>query len=95
MLSDTNNYSKKSSNSNLFLSGKMLKLRNLSNDIFSHQISQKSNFKKKMYNIVPQKINFDDIVVLQYIDISYKCGIGYILSNGDIGAYFNDETRFN
>ena len=42
---------------------------------------------------MPQKINFDDIIVLQYIDISYKCGIGYILSNGDIGAYFNDETK--
>ena len=93
VLSDTNNFSKNTSNSNLFLSGKMLKLRNLSNDIFSHHISHQSHFKKKMYNIMPQKINFDDIVVLQYIDISYKCGIGYILSNGDIGAYFNDETK--
>ena len=93
VLSDTNNFSKNTSNSNLFLSGKMLKLRNLSNDVFSHQISHKSNFRKKVYNIVPQRINFDDIVVLQYIDISNKCGIGYILSNGDIGAYFNDETK--
>jgi len=93
IFSDTNNLSKNTSNSNLFLSGKMLKLRNLSNDIFSHQLSHKSNFKKKMHNIIPQRINFDDIVVLQYIDISYKCGIGYILSNGDIGAYFNDETK--
>ena len=71
----------------------MLKLRNFSNDIFSHRISHKSNFKKKVYNIVPQRINFDDIVVLQYIDISNKCGIGYILSNGVTGAYFNDETK--
>ena len=93
VLSDTNNFSKNTSNSNLFLSGKMLKLRNFSNDIFSHRISHKSNFRKKVNNIVPQRINFDDIVVLQYIDISNKCGIGYILSNGDIGAYFNDETK--
>lgn len=89
ILSDTNNFSKKSINSNIFLS----KVRNLSNEILSHHFSHKSNFKKKMFNIIPQRMNFDDIVVLQYIDISYKCGIGYLLSNGDIGAYFNDETK--
>ena len=48
-----------------------------------------------MFNVIPQRINvdIDNIVVKKYIDISSKCGIGYILSNGDIGAYFNDGTK--
>ena len=37
--------------------------------------------------------NCDNIVVVKFIDLSSKCGIGYILSNGDIGAYFNDRTK--
>ena len=80
-------------NSNLFLSSKKLQLRNNSNEIFFHHFNEKSRMQKKLINIAPKKLNFDDIIVVKYIDISDKCGIGYILTNGDIGAYFNDGTK--
>ena len=79
--------------SNLYLSSKKLHYRNNSNDIFFHHFYEKSKIQKKSINIFPQKLDFDDIVVTKYIDISNKCGIGYILTNGDIGAYFNDGTK--
>ena len=94
LLSDTNNLSKNTSiNSNLFLSSKKLHFRNSSNDILFHNIYYKSNSKKKTLNLIKKNINCDDIVVSKFIDISSKWGIGYILSNGDIGAYFNDGTK--
>ena len=34
-----------------------------------------------------------DILINKYIDLSDKCGMGYILTNGDVGAYFNDGTK--
>ena len=96
VLSDTLNFSKNTLNSsNLFLSSKKIRFRNSSTDFLYKQFYQKSIVKKKMFNVIPQKINVDvdNIVVKKYIDISSKCGIGYILSNGDIGAYFNDGTK--
>jgi hypothetical protein len=96
VLSDTLNYSKNTLNSsNLFLSSKKIRFRNSSTDFLFKQFYQKSIVKKKMFNVIPQRINVDvdNIVVKKYIDISSKCGIGYILSNGDIGAYFNDGTK--
>ena len=41
-------------------------------------------------------INFDDIPkiwVVKAIDYSSKYGLGYLLSNGQYGAFFNDGTR--
>ncbi len=35
----------------------------------------------------------NDVTVNKYIDLSNKCGIGYILTNGDVGACFNDGTK--
>jgi hypothetical protein len=35
----------------------------------------------------------NDVTVSKYIDLSDKCGIGYILTNGDVGACFNDGTK--
>ena len=94
VLSDTLNYSKNTlNNSNLFLSSKKIRFRNSSNDFLFKQFYHKSIFKKKMFNVIPQRTNVDDIVVKKYIDISNKCGIGYFLTNGDIGAYFNDGTK--
>ena len=94
VLSDTLNYSKNTlNNSNLFLSSKKIRFRNSSNDFLFRQFYHKSIVKKKMFNVIPQRTNVDDIVVKKYIDISNKCGIGYFLTNGDIGAYFNDGTK--
>ena len=94
VLSDTLNISKNTINSsNLFLSSKKIRFRNCSSDFLFQQLYHKSMAKKKIINIIPQRTNVDNIVVLKFIDISNKCGIGYILSNGDIGAYFNDGTK--
>jgi polo-like kinase 1 len=35
----------------------------------------------------------NNIMITKFIDLSDKCGIGYILTNGDVGAYFNDSTK--
>jgi hypothetical protein len=32
------------------------------------------------------------VTVLHYVDYSTKYGMGYLLSNGCMGAYFNDST---
>ena len=94
MLSDTLNFSKNTLNSsNLFLSSKKIRFRNSSNDFLFKQFYHKPIVKKKMFNVIPQRTNVDNIVVKKYIDISSKCGIGYILTNGDVGAYFNDGTK--
>ena len=37
--------------------------------------------------------NNNDILIKKFIDLSDKCGIGYILTNDDIGVYFNDGTK--
>ena len=41
------------------------------------------------------RINNDNnnILIKKYIDLSDKCGIGYMLTNDDIGVYFNDGTK--
>jgi len=95
LLSEINNISKNTSiNSNTFLSSKKLHYRNSSTDIFFHfKNNSKFKYKKQTINIMTINKNCDDIVVLKFIDLSSKCGIGYILSNGDIGAYFNDKTK--
>lgn len=90
-LSDVNNFSKNISINSNFSSSKKIHFRNNSNDIFFHHFSNKC--QKKEYNLITQNKNVDDIVVLKFIDLSNKCGIGYILSNGDIGALFNDKTK--
>ena len=37
--------------------------------------------------------DISNIKVYKFIDLSEKCGVGYILTNGDIGACFNDGTK--
>ena len=37
--------------------------------------------------------NNNNILIKKYIDLSDKCGIGYMLTNDDIGVYFNDGTK--
>lgn len=94
VLSDTLNISKNTLNSsNLFLSSKKVRFRNSSSDFLFKQFYHKSIVKKKMFNVLPQRTDVDNIVVKKFIDISSKCGIGYLLSNGDVGAYFNDGTK--
>ena len=37
--------------------------------------------------------NLSDISVKKWIDYSSKYGLGYILSDGNVGVYFNDSTK--
>ena len=51
--------------------------------------------KSKSITSIIQKedISNKNIKVEKFIDLSDKCGIGYILSNGDVGTFFNDFTK--
>ena len=35
----------------------------------------------------------DDIHVKEWVDMSSKYGVGYLLSNGYLGYFFNDSTK--
>ena len=62
------------------------------NDIFNNK---SSNDKQKEEKFEQKKINknLSDIYVKKWSDYSSKYGLGYILSNGHVGAYFNDFTK--
>jgi len=34
-----------------------------------------------------------DVWVRKWVDYSSKYGLGYLLSNGDVGVFFNDSTK--
>ena len=61
---------------------------------FSHKKTSMNKNGKKVENLINNNLSSQkNIVVNKYIDLSDKCGMGYILSNGDVGAYFNDGTK--
>ena len=37
--------------------------------------------------------DINNVIISKFIDLSDKCGVGYILTNGDVGVYFNDGTK--
>ena len=56
---------------------------------------EKKQILKENNNIFV-RINNDknnNTLIRKYIDLSDKCGIGYILTNDDIGVHFNDGTK--
>ena len=56
--------------------------------------SSKIQKSKSIISIIPkEEISNKNIIVEKFIDMSDKCGIGYILSNGDVGTFFNDFTK--
>ena len=69
------------------------KLKN--NRIINYNNYNNSNNKNENYIANSSFKDFDtnSTIVNKYIDLSDKCGLGYILSNGDIGACFNDGTK--
>ena len=82
------------------LSSKNIHRRNChlnSNDNNYFNINDEKFIKPKQKTISKNMIiirnDTNDIRVLKFIDLSRKCGIGYILSNGDVGAIFNDNTK--
>ena len=51
--------------------------------------------KENIINVNLSKRTNDNnnIVIKKFIDLSNKCGVGYILTNDDIGVCFNDGTK--
>jgi polo-like kinase 1 len=43
----------------------------------------------------PSLLTSDDVSVIKHVDYSSKYGLGYILSNGCYGVYFNDSSKIN
>jgi hypothetical protein len=54
---------------------------------------EKKKKRKKKKKKIEKKNNKDDVYIKKVIEISEKYGIGYELSNKDIGILFNDYTN--
>ena len=48
---------------------------------------------KGLFNHNKASGNLSDVSVKKWIDYSSKYGLGYILSDGNVGVYFNDSTK--
>ena len=51
--------------------------------------NEEHNIKK----VLKEKVKNNNIIIKKFIDLSDKCGMGYLLTNDDIGIYFNDNTK--
>ena len=60
--------------------------------ILKENINNNNIFVKNNNDDNINNIN-NNILIKKYIDLSDKCGIGYLLTNDDIGVYFNDGTK--
>ena len=85
-MSSTNKSFKLTSNNNVQRSGSQRVLRESSNLKNSQKVDSK---------VIPRvSVKTDKITeVRKWIDYSSKYGIGYVLSNGNFGVYFNDSTK--
>ena len=96
--SDTNSYSNslKEESSNK-LNKNNSQLLQLGNEDKTNKNNETGGFIGENSNYNSDGINGNDIkspiIVEKFIDCSDKFGIGYLLSNGDIGVYFNDGTK--
>jgi len=65
------------------------------NNMLNNSHSSRSNSYKSgnidKNDIISKDIN--DVIISKFIDLSDKCGVGYILTNGDVGVHFNDGTK--
>lgn len=77
-----NNFGNENSNENI----------NIGNNRINTYKKENSKNDNIIFNSLTVK-GINDIIVNKYIDLSEKCGIGYILTNGDVGACFNDGTK--
>ncbi|EGR28152.1 protein kinase domain protein [Ichthyophthirius multifiliis] len=76
------------------------KNQNSNNNLFFISTNNNKNINNSQNNIQLPKNNYgfqnleiNMISVTQWIDYSDKYGIGYVLSNGNTGVYFNDSTK--
>ena len=53
--------------------------------------------KHKMFQVQIKIVNDsnikNEVFVKKWVDYSSKYGLGYLLSNGSTGVYFNDSTK--
>ena len=89
-----------SSNDKNSIKEKDEKLNKLINDIQTTKLGEEKVNKNNETggflnnsNSDEKKDNNEKIIIEKFIDRSDKYGIGYLLSNGDIGVYFNDGTK--
>ncbi len=52
-----------------------------------------SNKKGKLLNNSEKGTSPSEIHVKKWVDYSTKYGLGYLLSDGSTGVYFNDSTK--
>jgi hypothetical protein len=84
-------------------SEKNLNLKKNSNEKIDEFISTGTNFKQSEANKKNQqkaltkpfdaKKSHSEIHVKKWVDYSTKYGLGYLLSDGSTGVYFNDSTK--
>eukprot|EP00825_Cyclidium_porcatum_P047949 TRINITY_DN78_c0_g1_i1.p1 TRINITY_DN78_c0_g1~~TRINITY_DN78_c0_g1_i1.p1 ORF type:complete len:704 (+),score=113.16 TRINITY_DN78_c0_g1_i1:180-2291(+) len=58
-----------------------------------NNVQSLNNFNKNLNKISPVQTNKSDIWVKTWVDYSSKYGLGYLLSNGSSGVFFNDSTK--
>ena len=92
--SDSNS-SKEENDSNNY--NKNMQSLQIGNEDKTNKNNETGGFIGENSNNTSHKIDENEvenpIIVEKFIDCSDKFGIGYLLSNGDIGIYFNDGTK--
>lgn len=66
-------------------------LNNALNNSHNSRANSYKNGNIDKGDVLSKDIN--NVIISKFIDLSDKCGVGYILTNGDVGVYFNDGTK--
>lgn len=86
------NYYQSTTPSNLLLQNAYNKAATLSNNFFANnKPSTPINCNRKKERQSISKTN--QVFVKKWVDYSTKYGLGYLLSDGTTGIYFNDSTK--
>lgn len=76
---------------NKFLRERLEKTERKQNECIPQDDKLSASIKKE--NLLEFKPVQQEILIEKWIDYSSKYGVGYILSNGSIGVYFNDSSK--
>ena len=67
---------------------------NFQNTVGTSSVSNFTRTKTMSHNNIPtNSAKSQEIWVKKWVDYSGKYGLGYLLSNGSTGVYFNDSTK--
>ena len=78
---------KQTSNTNFFPSS------SLENQPTLNDINKIISEEDELETIIKEESKVPEIYVVKFLDYNSKYGIGYLLSNGFCGVYFNDSTK--